>query len=288
MNKKGTINRDRIIAGGSILLFAGAFTFGVIQNDRNNEINAQLDEHRATHAKLQEQSAGSQKSLLAANSRAQALAQENHELQASLMKQQADLKQALRKAELAQTPTHKPDHSKKEVEGLKAELIRIEQQLALANSKIKDLASENSRMRGTNEQLTAELAKAGELNTTVNNSLVIATKGKKKEKLTVKARRTDQLHVDLDLPEAFAKQVRTKITGPNGKVYESNEPTITATNAVNGGDATASAGGGVGIQRRMSRVSMKVDPKEKLLPGTYRIDVYSGSKYLGTTRTTLR
>jgi predicted nucleic acid-binding Zn-ribbon protein len=286
MNKG--MNRERMIAGGCALLFAGAMTFTMMGRMENAGLRTKLEEQTSNNARLLDQSTQLQKDLASINGRLADLREQEQILQERLKKEEQMRADAERKAASSVAVTRKPDVSKKELEDLRAEKARLEQMLATANGRLGDLTAENSRLKGNNDKLSTELAQTSEAAASVNNSMVLAARGTKKEKLVVKAKRTQHLNVDFELPEAMAKDVRTKITAPNGKVLDGGAPIVTASNSTHPGEATVSTKAG-GAIRRMSRINVKVDAKkEKLVPGTYKVDVFAGSKYLGTTRTTLR
>ncbi len=283
------IGRVRAIAGGSVLLLSCTMILAFLGRSENTRLRAELEERNGVLAQLRDQGDQLRKDLLIRDTRIKEMDKHSLELQERLRQEQAQAAEALRKAQLAATASRKPDGtSKKQLEGLQAEMARLEQLLANANGRVNELKSENSRLRGNNDKLTAELAQSAEAAASVNNSMVVAARGKKKEKVVVKARRTQHLNIDLELPENMAKAVRTRITKPDGRMLEGTDPIISASSSSDPNDATAAARAGA-PQRRMSRISMRIDPKkEKLVPGIYKVDVYSGNRYVGTTRTTLR
>ena len=123
----------------------------------------------------------------------------------------------------------------------------------------------------------------------VNNAQVEALRGKK-QKLTVKARNTREMRLAFDLPKDLASLANFRIVSPSGKTYQGNDPAISMSFEAPDGEATASLSlimGGPGSEQP-ARVHLRFEPKEKLEPGVYTIDVRSGETYLNTVRLSLR
>lgn len=162
----------------------------------------------------------------------------------------------------------------------------LRSELDRARTKELDLRADLDRANNEKEALAHRLDQNNAAALMVNNAELAARQGKK-GKLTVKARRTNEVHMAFDLPGSLAKGASFVMTSPKGKQYNSADPMVSASR--NPSDATAS----VGLMAKpdpanASRVDLKFRPKEKLEPGVYRIEVRSGADHLQTVYLNLR
>lgn len=127
-----------------------------------------------------------------------------------------------------------------------------------------------------------ELQEAGAM--IVNNAEVDALMGRRR-KLTVKARRTREVHMAFDLPVAMAGGVNYRIFAPDGTECPGVEPVVAHTSIP--ANATASAGLS-GMPSATERVDLRFKTGDRLRPGSYRIEVRSGKDELQTIRLNLR
>lgn len=165
-------------------------------------------------------------------------------------------------------------------------MVDLRSELDRARAKELDLRADIDRVKNEKEALAHRLDQNNAAALMVNNAELEARQGKK-GKLTVKARRTNEVHMAFDLPRSLAQGASFIMTSPKGKQYSSAEPVVSASR--NPSDATAS----MGLMAKpdpanASRVDLKFRPKEKLEPGVYRIDVRSGKDHLQTVYLNLR
>jgi len=168
----------------------------------------------------------------------------------------------------------------KELADLKLTAQQLRDQLNAANESSMDLRASADRANADRDKLKHDLDMKEAGAALVNNSQVDALKGKK-AKLTVKARRTNELHMAFDLPEAMAKAANFKITSPKGNEYSGASPSVSTSRAMNEATASANAAGKPG-KASTARVDLKFNPKKKLEPGVYQIEVLTGQDHLQT------
>lgn len=190
-----------------------------------------------------------------------------------------------RAASLEQTIGRNATQSK-ELAELRSTAQGLRDQLALALELELDLRMAADKAKADRDLLAHQLDEREVGASMVNNAELTALRGKK-GKLTVKARRTNEVYMAFDLPGSLASGAHFTMTSPKGKQYSSAEPVVSASRHMS--DATAS----VGLVAKpdaanTSHVDLKFRPTEKMQPGIYRIEVRSGKDYLQTVFLSLR
>ncbi|GAB4381247.1 MAG: hypothetical protein Kow0075_12960 [Salibacteraceae bacterium] len=168
---------------------------------------------------------------------------------------------------------------------LENELNRIRKELEGAIADNSRLKSRISELESENKSLASDVRSLNQV--AVNNSLVEATK-KNERRLTVNAARTKRVKVGFDLPEEMVGNLYFQMLTPSGKTVTSDHSTISISESYDGVEMMASTNGGAGNAVNKKHIDMVYQPETKLEPGIYKIDVYSGSQYLGTTRIHLK
>lgn len=181
------------------------------------------------------------------------------------------------------------ERTRKELAEANAERDRLAQELEALRANDRNLRDQLAQARSDRDNLAAQMERQQMGAQMVNNAAVDAVRGKR-ERLTVVARRTREIRMAFDLPQHMAPQASFQIISPKGRKYQGADPALSwsvekpvheplaAVNLVEGAPAGA----------RASRVHMRFDPKEKLEPGVYRIDVFAGGTYLNTVLLRLR
>ena len=190
-----------------------------------------------------------------------------------------------RAASLEQTIGRNATQSK-ELAELRSTAQGLRDQLALALELELDLRMAADKAKADRDLLAHQLDEREVGASMVNNAELTALRGTK-GKLTVKARRTNEVYMAFDLPGSLASGAHFTMTSPKGKQYSSAEPVVSASRHMS--DATAS----VGLVAKpdaanTSHVDLKFRPTEKMQPGIYRIEVRSGKDYLQTVFLSLR
>lgn len=177
----------------------------------------------------------------------------------------------------------------REVADLSALKQRMEVQLATAHSNAQDLQEQLEHTTGERDALTAQLEQHRDGARMVNNAEVDAVRGRK-GRLTVVARRANEIRMAFDLPEGLAKGASFKIITPSGRNYSGADPAVSMSVDESDAEATASLATVplATAKERASRVHLTFKPEQKLEAGTYRIDVMSEGAYLNTVLLNLR
>lgn len=179
--------------------------------------------------------------------------------------------------------------ARKELAEAQKEQARLQQELEGLRATERDLRDQLARARNERELLAVRLDQQQMGAQLVNNAEVDAVRGRQ-EKLTVVARRTREIRMAFDLPQHLADQARFQIISPKGTSYKGGDPVLSWTIDKPGSEPMASVElvEGTTPSARAARVHMRFNPKEKLEPGVYRIDVHSGETYLNTVLLRLR
>ncbi|MCU0319603.1 MAG: hypothetical protein MUE88_05945 [Flavobacteriales bacterium] len=202
---------------------------------------------------------------------------------------QQELDEALRAGDRARARAGEAERLKRKV----ADLQRAKDE-AIANlenryNAERDLQEQLERMRVERDALTARLEQQQFGSQLVNNAVVEALRGKRGH-LTIRARRANEIRMGFDLPQEMAANASFKIHSPAGRSYEGGDPamTILHEDAPHEPVAALYALSGEGPRERTARVHLKFEPKDRLVPGTYRIDICAGDVYLNTVLLNLR
>ena len=193
----------------------------------------------------------------------------------------------------------------KKVKSLQKELneirkIRIELDKQLADMKIliNNLKAENAGLsnqivylQNENEVLNQKIKSIS--STQAGNFRVETTKGKK-DKLTIRARKTDKFYISFDVPKELAQQntkqqIHIVITAPDGNILapeKAQQKTISSEDFHK--VITPSASKEMKFTSNTNRVSMAYAPKDNLKEGIYQIEIYNDQTFLGNAEIKLR
>jgi hypothetical protein len=163
----------------------------------------------------------------------------------------------------------------------------LRRQLGTAQVDQRKLQEQLDQLRAERDALVARLAQQQTVQM-VNNTSVEAVRGKRQQ-LTTRARRANEIRMAFDLPEHIASNASFQIISPSGKTFEGGGAALSVAPGPEQDEALAArfmlAGGG---QERASRVHLHFRPEKRLEAGTYRIDIRSGELYLNTVMLNLR
>jgi len=188
----------------------------------------------------------------------------------------------------------KQNSSLVQVKKQREELLRLqtdlENQLATLRASYADLENRNMSLSSTiallqeqNTLLANDLNRA--MFAAVDHTQVQAVKGKK-ERLTVKAKRTEKLIADFEVP-ASLKSIGFRIVDQNGNVLTDKQGAIVSSTRISDENiiaSTAGNSGGSGLQK----VHMEYIPKVKMSSGIYTVEILNDNLYVGSLNVKLR
>lgn len=177
----------------------------------------------------------------------------------------------------------------REATELRAQQQQLDLQLTASRANERNAQEQLDRILKERDMLLARMEEMGQAARMVNNAAVEALQGRK-HRLTVRARRTNEIRMAFDLPEAMAKGASFKIITPAGRNFTGADPEISLADGGtdDGGMASTLLVPMSVPMERAARVHLRFKPQSKLEAGTYRIDVLSDGAYLNTVLLNLR
>jgi len=167
---------------------------------------------------------------------------------------------------------------------------QLENELSVLRTSYAALESKNAELNNTiasledrNRMLSDDLNRA--LLASIDQGQVQAVRGKL-ERLTVRARRTQKLIANFEIPGNL-KQLSFRIVQSDGKVLTNEEGTTAFTTSPSDENVTASTAR-ITEGNKMQRVQMVYIPKGKLKSGIYTVEILNENLYVGSLRVKLR
>jgi regulator of replication initiation timing len=221
------------------------------------------------------------------------MASENKGLSANLSEKLAELEKMEKENKRFRSTAYQVDGLKKQKAELEAMMKELERDMKHMSNSISDLTAENSKIRLENKDLMASNSKLTDSvnalqEVAINNSLVEAVQGKKKQRSTVLAKRTRGLKMEVDLPASMTENLKLKVIDPQGKELTDKDGIASITEVLNDGTLTASLTMMEGELVASKRMKLQFEPKAKMKQGTYTLEVSNSKKSLGKIQIKLR
>ena len=282
-----------VAAGVTVTLFASLLTIGVMTRN-NSLLSEDLKAEKVRTESLAGEKSNLKKEMEKLRKELSSFDFKNKELEGAIKKAQYQL--AEKESHIARLT--------KENGGIAA----LRKELDAIRKIRKDLIAELEGMKKSNTQLEAEVM---ELSRTIaalrreNESLQnrisekpimaynfrIEAVKKRKDKLSVKARKVEKVHISFDVnsPKDLGGEVYVKLR--SDKAGDLQGQTLLAyEEAVQPEDEQlwASSEASIIVPEEFKRFNVAFDPKDKMAEGVYHVMVYSGNHYLGSTQFRLR
>ena len=283
----------RKVAVLTTILCVAALSGILILQDKNWDLDKALNETRIQQEKLMGEKLQLEKSVAKFKSELAKMASDKNGMATKLSEQLAQLEQMEKENKRYRSTAAKVEALKKEKAQLEAMMKEVERDMAKMNSTIGDLTAENARYKLENKDLLASNSKlTSQVNdfqeVAINNALVEAVQGKKKQRLTVVAKRTKGLKMEVDLPASMTENLTLKVIDPQGKPLTDSDGTANISEVLNDGTLTASLTMMEGELVAAKRMKLEFSPKKKMTQGTYTLEVSNGKKSLGKIQVKLR
>ncbi|MCB0792208.1 MAG: hypothetical protein H6595_12705 [Flavobacteriales bacterium] len=277
-------DRSKLIAGAAIILLALSLGWNLHQQGMNHDLADDLDLQRNENVRMVREQRDAQQDLVLA--RTELSRQEEHaaELEAERHRAQDEVAGLRMRIDRLQGAAAEAGRWKKDAEGLQQAKAVLEQQLMEARSGLDRMNGEKLALEARNLALKQQIDQLAADQATIDQSLLQAFQGRK-ERMTVVARRTRKVQLTMMLPPGLAGQVDYRITDPAGRTINGDDPAVSVITFAEPGPLLA---GGEAAPTGNDRVKLVYDPKEKLKPGLYKIEVVKGDRRLGTTYIALR
>ncbi len=293
MPSDNTSKRNSVIAAIAVLLLIGTGIYLTVQMGRSSRLESELKNEKLNAESLLSQKLALDKEI----AKLKTDIKEKEALSTDLNRMLTENSRKLEAAELEAQKSKKQNSSIAELKKKNSELLRqkeeIDQQINNFRNSLNQLQSSNDDLEKTvaqlqkqNKELTDEL---NAMRLASMNDLLVET-SKKNNKQTVKARRTKNLVVNVDV-SSKAENLSFKVISPSGKELTDKEGTLSIkTISENKASSKAFyvAGGSAVPQPTYNRVQMSYSAKEKLSPGIYKIEVLSNLESIGSLQVKLR
>jgi myosin heavy subunit len=177
-----------------------------------------------------------------------------------------------------------------ELKKTKDELEKEYSQLKSYNDRLltqtNDLQNSLNALEAEKNNLATKLEKAQLYNT--DNFLVTATRGKKAEKIVIKACRTKKLNIAFEVPQSLTETISFKIVTPAGTTINPDDKAISWFFPLDSRNFTASLSSITGEFEQSRQVVLSYVSKVKLVKGEYKIQILSNGNNIGNCRIMLR
>lgn len=291
-NPKSKMAPKAVAAVTTVLFFTALSALLILQN-QNWDLSKALNDTRIEQEKLMGEKLQLEKSVAKFKADLAKLGSENSALSGRINEQLAQVEKLEKENKKYRSTAKQVEALKKEKADLQAMLGDLERDMMRMDRSLQDLTAENARIKAENQQLTASNAKLNDQvgalqEVAINNALVEAVQGKKKDRLTVIAKRTKELKMEVDLPASMTQNLKLKVIDPQGQELTDKDGTASITEVLNDENLTASLTMVEGELVAAKRMKMEFAPKAKLKKGTYTLEVSNGAKSLGKVQIKLR
>lgn len=181
--------------------------------------------------------------------------------------------------------------SKKELEDLKKVKADLEQESSRLKFEYDRLAAQNKDLQNlltAAEKKYIALLQQNEQKIDSDNFLITATRGKKAEKIVIRASRAKKLNMAFEVPQNLTGALAFKLTTPSGAIVNPDDKSLSWTFSQESGNLTASLSAMTGEFEQSRQVVLNYMPKSKLAKGEYKIQILSGEKSIGNCRIVLK
>ena len=183
--------------------------------------------------------------------------------------------------------------NKKELAELKKtreELEKVSSRLKDDSDKLlaqnKDLQNSLSSMEKEKNNLALQLENTKKVNT--DNFLLTATRGKKAERIVIRASRAKKLNVTFEVPQNLTEAISFKIVTPSGTTINPDDKSLTWTFPMDSRNFTASLSTVTGEFEQSRQVVLNYAPKGKLVKGEYKLQILCEGNNIGNCRIMLK
>jgi peptidoglycan hydrolase CwlO-like protein len=287
------MNKEKVIAATATILLVLSLIGTGLYYRSNNSLKSGLDDE-----KLKAESLLSEKLALAKEAEKlkndilswQGKSAESDKILADAMDKITNMEKTingLRKENATVTSLKKELSDLKQIrKDLETQIANLDQQHKQKAQEIDDMTAELNSLKSKQNELIEEI-KALQANVTDDFRLE-TTRGKKNEKLTVKAAKTKKLTVSFEIPQNMSDDVKFSIVTPAGKKINSDDKSLTYNFIDDGRNLTASLSPYSGEFEISRRIEMTYTPDKKLEAGIYKIKILHKDANVGSCQIKLK
>jgi uncharacterized protein YoxC len=175
---------------------------------------------------------------------------------------------------------------KKTKEALDREYAQLKSDNERLLTQSRELQNSINSLQAEKNDLTAKVDKAQSYNT--DNFLVTATRGKKTEKIVIRASRTKKLNMTFEVPQSLTETISFKIVTPTGTTINPDDKAISWYVPLDSRNLTTSLSPASGEFEQSRQVVLSYASKVKLVKGEYKIQILSNGNNIGNCRIMLK
>lgn len=276
------------MAGVAVVLFLGSLTWGVWQLREINSLENSLNKERLSSESRLSERLAVEKELSESKTHMAGLEARINNLNVSLedaQRRSAEKDALVAKSQREVTAGRKKyaelEASKKDAED---QLVNLQATLNQLKANKEELASRIASLEAEADNLKRDLSRA---HLAYFDKPLIEPLRAKNDKLMVKASRTQRLKATVMIPNAL-KDLRFKITDPNGQIISDSADKGTLAVRVSESDQNAITSAGTTAVQGFNVVEMTFLPRKKLSAGTYHIEILSENLAVGSLQLRLR
>lgn len=292
------ISKAKVFAATATLLVGVSTVFVIALYDANGSLKSMLNDAKINNEQLLSEKLNVEKELNGTMQSLDLLKGQNDVLDNKILNLQSELSK--KQAELNRLSYN---HNKtKSLENDLAEVTRIknelQKQLADFNLQIAGMENDLKKLQNENSGLHSDLThlqkENAELHSNIalmrsiaaDNFMVENLKGSK-NRLTVKANKTNRMQVSFVLPADEYSTLTFNITSPDGtQVNSKTDKRISM--SVQQAEIYASNGMHAEAFSKNQLVQMFYEPDKKLKAGTYRVEVFNNDIFIGSCKVRLK
>ena len=285
-----TFTKEKKIFTGVVVLLVLAVLAGGYFFSSNQFLSRNLNNEKLNSEMLLSEKLALQKEVDSFKTQVSDLSGKNSELDEVL--KQTSLKLQEKEAALSRISRENGNikQMRKELADLTQMKNDFESKVLSLNESIQKLNKEKdalnqtiASLQGENKKLTANVDLLSSM--TRDNYLVETMK--RKDRLTVFARRTKKMSLTFKVPDYVVENISFKIIKPDGKIIEGKENGV-ACRVIYGDEGLTASLDGAGTIHITRQIEMIYEPKEKQKPGMYKIEMYIQDTNVGTFNVKLR
>jgi hypothetical protein len=275
------------------MLFIAALSSVMYLQNKNAQLGEALGGSRLVQEKLLSEKLGLERRIARSNAELTKLNMHSAHLKAQLAQRQLLLDKTEKENVRLRNTTAHLDALTRQKEDLESLVEDMKGDMLHFGRTVERLTAENRQFRSDNLALADHISKLNDnlaslQEVVINNALVQAVQGRKKEKSTVVARRTSGLKMEVDLPENMAQGLKLTVRAPDGRILGGEDGIASISEVLSDNGHLASLTLVDGRLSRAKRMRMEFIPRTKLSKGVYTLEVFRGNTSLGCTQIKLR
>jgi len=271
----------------SLLLIIG-LGLSSLSNKKSNKL---LTAEKLTSEKLLSEKLSAEKEVAKLKADFSSLKQKIDENQKLLNETNIKIAESEKRLSSLSAENRKLQGTRKEFEALNKVKADLEQESTRLKSDYDKLVAQNKDLQNSlsaSEKKYLALLQENEQRIGSDNFLVTATRGKKAEKIVVRASRAKKLNMAFEVPQNLTESIGFKLTTPSGTTINQDDKSLTWTFPQDSRNFTASLSTMTGEFEQSRQVVLNYLPNGKLAKGEYKIQIFSGNKNIGNCRIVLK